>query len=92
MRGGAKVVSARNERHVLQRIVNRDEPVWLVPIVAATLLAIVMIYWTHSKAAMATFGLALLTFTAIAVARPWLAALPVAGCYISIPSLRCESA
>jgi tetratricopeptide (TPR) repeat protein len=58
----------------VQRIVNRDEPVWLVPIAIATLLAIVMIYWTHSKAAMATFGLALLAFATIAVARPWLAA------------------
>jgi O-antigen ligase/tetratricopeptide (TPR) repeat protein len=57
----------------VQRITNRDEPAWLVPIGIATVLAILMIYWTHSKAAMATFGLAVLAFVAIAVARPWLA-------------------
>ena len=51
----------------LQRLAQRDERAWAALLFAATGLALVTVYWTHSKTAMATFVLALVAFGVLAV-------------------------
>ena len=52
-----------------QRLAHRDERAWAAFIFAATGLAVVTIYWTHSKTTMATFALALIAFAILGEPR-----------------------
>jgi O-antigen ligase len=52
-----------------QRFAHRDERAWAALIFAAAGLAVVMIYWTHSKTTMATFVLALMAFAILGLPR-----------------------
>lgn len=53
----------------VQRFAYRDEPAWGAAILLVGVVSVVMIYWTHSKTAMATLLLAVLALAALAVPR-----------------------
>jgi O-antigen ligase len=53
----------------LQRLTQRDERAWAALVFAAAGLALVTVYWTHSKAAMATFVLAVVAFGVLGLPR-----------------------